>query len=50
VLTAIVAAVLGAVVIEWLRARRRTDGDQALALVFYTGIAGGVVLVSAAER
>ena len=50
VLTALVAAVLGAVAIEWLRARRRTAGDQALALVFYTGIAGGVVLVAAADR
>ncbi len=48
VLSALVAALLGAVAIEWLRARRRTAGDQALALVFYTGIAGGVVLVSAA--
>jgi zinc transport system permease protein len=48
VATALVAAVLGGVVIEWLRANRRTAGDQALAFVFYTGIAGGVVLVSAA--
>jgi zinc transport system permease protein len=46
--TALGAALLGAAVIEWLRARRRTAGDQALAIVFYTGIAGGVVLVSAA--
>jgi zinc transport system permease protein len=46
--TALAAAVLGAVVIEWLRSRRRAAGDQALAIVFYTGIAGGVVLVSAA--
>jgi zinc transport system permease protein len=46
--TALVAAVVGAAGIEWLRAHRRTAGDQALALVFYTGIAGGVVLVSAA--
>ena len=38
----------GAVAIEWLRARRHTAGDQALALVFYTGIAAGVVLVSLA--
>jgi zinc transport system permease protein len=44
--TALAAAILGAVVIEWLRAYRRTAGDQALALVFYTGIAGGVVLIS----
>jgi zinc transport system permease protein len=48
VLTALAAAVIGAVSIEWLRARRRTAGDQALAIVFYTGIAGGVVLVSSA--
>jgi zinc transport system permease protein len=46
--TALVAAVLGAAGIEWLRAQRRAAGDQALALVFYTGIAGGVVLISAA--
>ena len=50
VLAALVAAVLGAIAIEWLRARRGTAGDQALALVFYTGIALGVVLVSAAGR
>jgi zinc transport system permease protein len=48
VLTALIVSVLGALSIELLRARRRTAGDQALALVFYTGIAGGVVLVSAA--
>jgi zinc transport system permease protein len=46
--TALVAAVLGGIAIEWLRARRGAAGDQALALVFYTGIAGGVVLVSLA--
>ena len=46
--TALGAALLGAAGIEWLRARRRAAGDQALAIVFYTGIAGGVVLVSAA--
>jgi zinc transport system permease protein len=48
VLTALVASIGGAGAIEWLRARRRTAGDQALALVFYTGIALGVVLVSSA--
>ena len=48
VATALVAAVAGAVAVEWLRARRRTAGDQALALIFYTGIAAGVVLISAA--
>jgi zinc transport system permease protein len=48
VATALVAAVLGAITIEWLRARRDTAGDQALALLFYTGIAAGVVMISAA--
>jgi zinc transport system permease protein len=48
VLTALVASVAGASTIEWLRSRRHAAGDQALALVFYTGIAAGVVLVSLA--
>ena len=48
VLTALVVSVIGGLAIEWIRARRTAAGDQALALVFYTGIAGGVVLVSAA--
>jgi zinc transport system permease protein len=50
VAAALVAAVLGALALEWLRTRGRTAGDQALALVFYTGIAGGVVLVSSAGK
>ena len=48
VLTGLLAAVGGAVGVEWLRTRRTAAGDQALALLFYTGIAAGVVLVSAA--
>ncbi|MFN2467643.1 MAG: metal ABC transporter permease [Gaiellaceae bacterium] len=48
VLTALVASLAGAMLIEWLRAGRRAAGDQALALVFYTGIAAGVVIISAA--
>ena len=48
VATALVAATGGAVAIEWLRGRRRAAGDEALALLFYTGIAAGVVLVSLA--
>ena len=48
VATALGTSVAGAVTVEWLRARRRAAGDQALALLFYTGIAAGVVLVSAA--
>ena len=42
--TALVAALGGAVGIEWLRTRGRASGDLALALFFYTGIAGGIVL------
>ena len=41
---ALVFAVAGALGIEWLRARRAASGDLALALFFYSGIAGGVVL------
>ncbi|BDA65345.1 metal ABC transporter permease [Actinomyces capricornis] len=42
---AILASVLGAVVIEVIRARGRTRGDVALAILFYGGIAGGVILM-----
>jgi zinc transport system permease protein len=48
-LTALVACVASAVGIEWLRSRRHAAGDQALALLFYTGLAAGVVLVSLAD-
>jgi zinc transport system permease protein len=48
VATGVAASIAGAIGVEWLRARKRTAGDQALALLFYTGIAAGVVLVSAA--
>jgi zinc transport system permease protein len=44
--TALVAAVAGALAIEWLRNRGRATGDLALALFFYGGIALGVVLIS----
>ena len=50
VLTALAFAVVGGLAIEWLRVRGGAAGDQALALVFYTGIALGVVLVSSAGR
>lgn len=46
--TALIVAVAGAVLIELIRARSRTVGDVALALVFYGGIAGGVLLASLA--
>jgi zinc transport system permease protein len=46
VLLAVVVAVLGAIAIELIRERGKTSGDVALALLFYGGISGGVVLVS----
>ncbi|HLV04787.1 MAG TPA: metal ABC transporter permease [Actinomycetaceae bacterium] len=45
---AVVASVVGAVLIEVVRARGRTSGDVALALLFYGGIAGGVLLIGMA--
>lgn len=45
---AVVAAIVGAVVIELVRAKGRTSGDVALALLFYGGIAGGVLIISVA--
>ncbi|WP_433231131.1 metal ABC transporter permease [Actinomadura formosensis] len=47
VLGALVVSVLGAVAIEVLRARSRSGGDVALALLFYGGLAGGVILTNA---
>jgi zinc transport system permease protein len=44
--TALAVAVAAAVVVEWLRARGSASGDLALALIFYGGIAAGVVLAS----
>lgn len=46
--TAMVVAALGAFLVEFIRERSRTAGDLALALIFYGGIAGGVLLVSLA--
>jgi zinc transport system permease protein len=45
---AVVAALAGSIAIEWVRARGRTSGDLALALMFYGGIAGGVLLIKLA--
>ncbi|MER7418692.1 metal ABC transporter permease [Micromonospora peucetia] len=49
VLVAVVVATLGAITIELVRARGRTSGDLALALLFYGGIAGGVTLVGLSD-
>lgn len=45
---AVVAAVVGSLLIEAVRARGRTSGDLALALLFYGGLAGGVLLIGLA--
>jgi zinc transport system permease protein len=49
VLTALAFAVVGGIAIELMRSHGGAAGDQALALVFYTGIALGVVLVAQAD-
>ncbi len=46
VLVAVVVAALGAVAVELVRERGKASGDVALAIMFYGGISGGVVLVS----
>jgi zinc transport system permease protein len=46
VFTALVAAVLAAVAIELIRSQGRTNADVALAVMFYGGIAAGVVLIA----
>ena len=43
---ALAAAVTAAIALELVRTAGRTSGDLALAMLFYSGIAGGVVLVS----
>jgi len=48
VLTALACATAGAVAIEVIRYRGNTSGDVALAILFYGGIAGGVVIISQA--
>ncbi len=49
VLSAVLVAALGAVAIELVRERGRASGDVVLAVLFYGGISGGVVLVSSAS-
>ena len=44
--TAVIVAVLGAIAIEYVRSRGKASGDVALALLFYGGIATGVLLIS----
>lgn len=42
--TAVAVAIVGAVAIELIREQGHTNGDVALALLFYGGLAGGVLL------
>lgn len=49
VIAAVIATIVGAVAIELVRERGRTSGDLALALLFYGGIAGGVMLVGLSD-
>jgi zinc transport system permease protein len=49
VLTAVLVAAVGAVAVELVRERGRTSGDLALAVLFYGGIAGGVMLVGLSD-
>ncbi len=48
--SAIVVAVLGAVLMEVIRERGHTNGDVALALLFYGGLAGGVLITGIAGQ
>ena len=48
--TAVVVAILGAIAIEVVRERGNTNGDVALALLFYGGLAGGVRLTGLGGR
>ncbi|MER5930684.1 metal ABC transporter permease [Streptomyces sp. NPDC002054] len=44
--TATLVAVIGAVGMEMIRARGKTTGDIALAMLFYGGLAGGVLIIN----
>ncbi len=50
VLTAVIVAIIGSIAVELVRSRGRTSGDQALAILFYGGISGGVFLVGLAPN
>lgn len=46
--TAVLVAVVGAVLMELIRERGHTNGDVALALLFYGGLAGGLLITGIA--
>lgn len=47
---AVVVCVAGAVIIEWLRQSGRASGDVGLAILFYGGLAAGVLMAGMAGR
>jgi zinc transport system permease protein len=49
VFTALIFAIAAAILIELLRARGQATADVLLAVIFYGGIAGGVVLIGLSE-
>lgn len=49
VLTAVVVAIMGAIAIELIRERGRVGGDVVLAVLFYGGIASGVLLIGLSD-
>jgi zinc transport system permease protein len=49
-ITAVVVAIVASLVIETVRVKGDTSGDIALALLFYGGIAGGVLLTGLADQ
>jgi ABC-type Mn2+/Zn2+ transport system permease subunit len=50
ILTAVIVAALGAILIEVIREKGRASGDVALAMLFYGGIAGGVLITGLAGQ
>ncbi|MDN7120761.1 metal ABC transporter permease [Nocardioides sp. ChNu-153] len=48
--TAVLVAALGAMLLEVIRERGNTSGDLALALLFYGGLAGGVLITGLAGQ
>jgi zinc transport system permease protein len=48
--TAVVVAIAGAIAIEVIRERGHANGDVALALLFYGGLAGGVLITGLANE
>lgn len=48
--TAVVVAIIGAVLIEVIRERGHANGDVALALLFYGGLAGGLLITGLADE